>query len=191
MKKPPTCVMVKGDIVTNLVNENYELMKNLQKEGRKPELFDMEKFLCNHDDLSIFFYDPATQNSHHELQQEQLSNASDAAELSRVYPDAPYQSYPYEEYLGHSTPIHDVTLEPRVDEINNNFDAQQAVQEPEVQPPRNEVRFAPTQQPPTCVMVKGDIVTKIYEYEFLPYKEVVQIRPPYSQIEAYDNGVQN
>uniref|UniRef100_A0AC35EWP4 Uncharacterized protein n=1 Tax=Panagrolaimus sp. PS1159 TaxID=55785 RepID=A0AC35EWP4_9BILA len=61
---------------------------------------------------------------------------------------------------GNSISIHDVTLEPRVDEVNHNLDAQQAVQEPEVQPPRSEIRFAPTQLPPTCVMVKGDIVTK-------------------------------
>uniref|UniRef100_A0A914R246 Uncharacterized protein n=1 Tax=Panagrolaimus davidi TaxID=227884 RepID=A0A914R246_9BILA len=43
-QQPPTCVMIERDTVTNLVNENYELMKKLQKEGRKPELFDMVCF---------------------------------------------------------------------------------------------------------------------------------------------------
>uniref|UniRef100_A0AC35ETG7 Uncharacterized protein n=1 Tax=Panagrolaimus sp. PS1159 TaxID=55785 RepID=A0AC35ETG7_9BILA len=70
-----------------------------------------------------------------------------------------YMNQPYEECLGHSTPLHDQTLEPRVDEINHNFDA--AVQEQEVQPPRREEKFSPTQQPPTCVMVEGDTATNL------------------------------
>uniref|UniRef100_A0AC35GGE3 Uncharacterized protein n=1 Tax=Panagrolaimus sp. PS1159 TaxID=55785 RepID=A0AC35GGE3_9BILA len=206
------------DAVTNL--ENYELMKKLQNEGQKPQLFDKEKFLCDYDDLNDFVYDPVIQNSH--LQQEQLSLASDGAELqqhhgqqhqrqhhvfdSTVEGDTIlqnslkdeeeiaeskflneimqnsvgieskmfYMNQPFEECLGHLTP-HDQTLELRVDVVNNNFDAEQTAQEPEVQPPRAEVRFA-AQRSPTCVMVEGGTVTELYE--FVPYKEDVQVRPP-------------